>query len=115
MEITQPGTGTVGMSFRNVGEATGNYGREWSTQSEIPNYAERSGEEWGTIAANSNKKTMWENGIETLVPAELSISIDSGPLDPGTEMQFQYVMNFYGSGNWNDRQKIYFNVPSASS
>ena len=31
----------------------------------------------------------------------------SGPLDPGTEMQFQYVMSFYGSGNWNDRQKIY--------
>ena len=109
MEITQPGTGTVRMSFRNVGEATGNYGRESNTQSEIPNYAERSGEEWGTIAANSNKKTMWENGIETLVPAELSISIDSGPLDPGTEMQFQYVMSFYGSGNWNDRQKIYFN------
>ena len=33
----QPGTGTVRMSFRNVGEATGNYGRESNTQSEIPN------------------------------------------------------------------------------
>ena len=107
MEITQPGTGTVGMSFRNVGAATGNYGREWNTQSELPTYADLSGEEWGTIAANSNKKKMWENGIETLVPAELSISIDSGALDPNAEIQFQYVMYFHGSGNWDDRQKIY--------
>lgn len=87
------------MSFRNVGEATGNYGREWGTQSELPNHVDLSGEEWGTIAANANTKPMWENGIQTLVPAELSVSIDSGALTPNVVEEFQYVMNFYGSGN----------------
>ena len=80
MEITQPGTGTVGMSFRNAGGATGNYGREWNTHSELPTYADLSGEEWGTIAANSNKKNAGKRN-RNLVPAELSISIDSGALD----------------------------------
>ena len=39
----------------------------------------------------------------------LSISIDSGPFDPNAEIQFQYVMNFHGSGNWDDRQKFTYN------
>ena len=93
--------------LQKFGEAAGNYGRE-SARSEIQITLRGQGRMGYNCCKfqQENNLGKWNRNPGS---RKLSISIDSGPLDPGTEMQFQYVMSFYGSGNWNDRQKIYFN------
>ena len=119
IEIMQPGVGIVEMSFKNVGGSSGHYGKEYDYSStatrtnsgqDDTSYIDRTGDEWGSLAADSDQKPVWENGVETLVPATMSFAIDSGALEANANKTFTYQMYFNGNGNWDNRQIVTINI-----